>query len=69
MKDKNAGCIFYENQSAMNLVAMINVAPHILLLFRNNGLMYKEKKEYLYPCFSMAQLVYLYFFLEIFMCA
>ena len=43
--------------------------PLILLLFRNNGLVFQEKKEYLYPCYSMAQLVYLYFFLEMFMCA
>lgn len=41
--------------------------PCILLLFRNDGLVFKEKKEYLYPCFSMAQLVYLFFFLELFM--
>ncbi len=43
--------------------------PCILLLFRNNGLIFKEKKEYLYPLYSMAQFVYLYFFLELFMCA
>lgn len=43
--------------------------PLILLLFRNNGLVFQEKKEYIYPCCSMAQLVYLYFFLEMFMCA
>lgn len=41
--------------------------PCILLLFRNEGLVFKEKKEYLYPCFSIAQLVYLFFFLELFM--
>lgn len=41
--------------------------PYILLLFKNNGLVFKEKKDYLYPCFSMAQLVYLFFFLELFM--
>lgn len=43
--------------------------PCLLLLFRNNGLVFQEKKEYLYPCFGMAQLVYLFFFLELFMCA
>lgn len=43
--------------------------PCILLLFRNNGIIFKEKREYLYPLFSMAQLVYLYYFLELFMCA
>lgn len=43
--------------------------PCILLLFRNNGIIFKEKREYLYPLFSMAQFVYLYFFLEMFMCA
>jgi len=43
--------------------------PCILLLFRNNGVIFKEKREYLYPMFGMAQLVYLYFFLEMFMCA
>lgn len=43
--------------------------PLILLLFRHNGLVFEERKEYLYPCYSMAQLVYLYFFLEMFMCA
>lgn len=43
--------------------------PCILLLFRNNGLIFKEKREYLYPLFSMAQLIYLYNFLELFMCA
>lgn len=42
--------------------------PCILLLFRNNGLIFKKKMEYLFPCFSMAQMVYLYFFLEMFMC-
>ena len=43
--------------------------PCILLIFRNEGLIFKEKQEYLYPCFGMAQLVYLYFFLEMFMLA
>lgn len=43
--------------------------PCILLLFRNNGLIFKEKQEYLYPLFGMAQLIYLYNFLELFMCA
>lgn len=43
--------------------------PCILLLFRNNGIIFKEKREYLYPLFSIAQFVYLYFFLEMFMCA
>lgn len=41
--------------------------PCILLLFRNQGMIFKEKKEYLYPCFVMTQMVYLYFFLGIFM--
>lgn len=41
--------------------------PCILLLFRNEGLIYKEKKEYLYIIFSMAQLVYWYFFIRMFM--
>lgn len=43
--------------------------PCVLLLFRNNGIVFKEKREYLYPLFSMAQLVYMYSFLELFMCA
>ena len=43
--------------------------PCILLLFRNEGLVFKGRKEYLYPCFGMAQLLYLYFFVEMFMCA
>lgn len=43
--------------------------PCILLLFRNQGLVYKRNKEYLYVCFSMAQVVYMYFFIELFMCA
>ncbi|MDD6071720.1 MAG: hypothetical protein PUC12_13060, partial [Clostridiales bacterium] len=47
----------------------ILLLPCILLLIRNGGLVFKEKAEYLYPCFSMAQLVYLYFFIEMFMCA
>lgn len=41
--------------------------PCILLLFRNENLIYKEKKEYLYIIFSMAQLVYWYFFIRMFM--
>lgn len=41
--------------------------PCILLLFRNENLIYKEKKEYLYIGFSMAQLVYWYFFIRMFM--
>lgn len=41
--------------------------PCILLLFRSEGLMFKEKKEYLYIGYSMAQLVYWYFFLRMFM--
>ena len=41
--------------------------PCILLLFRNEGLVFKEKKEHLYIVFSMAQLVYWYFFLRMFM--
>lgn len=47
----------------------IAFVPCLLLIFRNNGVSFKEKQQYLYPCFSMAQLVYLYFFLELFMCA
>lgn len=43
--------------------------PCILLVFRSNGLVFVKKKEYLYPYFSMAQIIYLYFFLKIFMCA
>lgn len=43
--------------------------PCILLLFRNQGLVYKRNKEYLYVWFSMAQVVYMYFFIELFMCA
>lgn len=42
--------------------------PCILLLIRNNGLVFKEKEAYLYPCFGMAQLIYIYFFLGMFMC-
>lgn len=41
--------------------------PCILLLFRNEGLVFKEKKECLYIGYSMAQLVYWYFFLRMFM--
>lgn len=41
--------------------------PYILLLFRKEGIVFKEKKEYLYPLYSMGQLFYLYFFLEMFM--
>lgn len=43
--------------------------PCILLLFRNDDIVYRKKREYLYLSFCTAQLVYLYFFLEIFMCA
>lgn len=43
--------------------------PCVLLLFRNQGLVYKRNKEYLYIWFSMAQLAYMYFFIELFMCA
>lgn len=48
---------------------LILLLPCVLLLLRNNGLVFREKAEYLYPCFSMAQMIYLYFFMEIFMCA
>ena len=41
--------------------------PCILLLFRSEGLVFKEKKECLYIGYSMAQLVYWYFFLRMFM--
>lgn len=41
--------------------------PCILLLFRNEGLEFREKKEHLYVMYSMAQLVYWYFFLRMFM--
>lgn len=41
--------------------------PCILLLFRNDGLVFKGKKEHLYIGYSMAQLVYWYFFLRMFM--
>ena len=41
--------------------------PCILLLFRNEGLVFKEKREHLYIMYSMAQLVYWYFFLRMFM--
>lgn len=43
--------------------------PCILLLFQNQDLVYKRNKEHLYVWFSMAQLVYMYFFIELFMCA
>lgn len=43
--------------------------PCILLLFRSRGLVYKRNKEYLCVCFSMTQVVYMYFFWEMFMCA
>lgn len=41
--------------------------PCILLLFRNESLIYKGKIETVYPMFSMAQLIYWYFFLKMFM--
>lgn len=41
--------------------------PCILLLFRNEAVVFKGEKEYLYPMFSVAQLVYWYFFLRMFM--
>lgn len=43
--------------------------PCILLLFRDENIVYKSKKEYLYLYFSVAQIFYLYFFLEMFMLA
>ena len=43
--------------------------PCILLLFRDENIVYKKKKDYLYLYFSMAQIFYLYFFLEMFMLA
>lgn len=41
--------------------------PCILLMFRNKDLIIKENRKHLYLYFSMAQFVYLYFFLRIFM--
>ena len=41
--------------------------PCILLLFRNENLSYKGKIQVIYPMYSMAQLVYWYFFLRMFM--
>lgn len=41
--------------------------PCILLLFRNEFLTYKGKIESIYPVFSIAQLIYWYFFLRMFM--
>ena len=43
--------------------------PCILLLFRSEDIVFKKKREFLYPAFSMAQLIYLYFFMELFLCA
>ena len=41
--------------------------PCILLLFRSEDLVFKEKKECLYIGYSMAQIMYWYFFLRMFM--
>lgn len=43
--------------------------PCILMLFRNENIYFRQKKEYLYIGFSMAQLIYWYFFLQKFMLA
>lgn len=43
--------------------------PCILLLFRDENVVYQRRKDYLYLYFSVAQIVYLYFFLEMFMLA
>lgn len=43
--------------------------PFIVLLFRDENIVYQRKKEYLYLYFNMAQIIYLYFFLDMFMLA
>lgn len=43
--------------------------PCILLVFRNEDIVYPKRREYLYLYFSAAQIIYLYFFLEMFMVA
>lgn len=45
----------------------VSFLPCTLLLFRNEFLIYKGKIQSIYPVFSMAQLVYWYFFLRMFM--
>ena len=42
--------------------------PCILLLLRHGGLEFRKGKERLYPMFSMAQAVYLFFFIKMFLC-
>lgn len=42
--------------------------PCILLLLRHNGLVFQRGKNQLYPMFSMAQAVYLFFFIRMFLC-
>ena len=42
--------------------------PCIMLMFRNNKLSFNSTEDYLYPCYSMAQMFYLYFFIKMFMC-
>lgn len=42
--------------------------PCILLLLRHNGLVFQRGKKQLYPIFSMAQAVYLFFFIRMFLC-
>ena len=42
--------------------------PFILLLLRHSGLEFRQGKEQLYPMFSMAQAVYLFFFIKMFLC-
>lgn len=45
----------------------VSFLPCILLLFRNEFLVYKGKIQSVYPVFSMAQVIYWYFFLRMFM--
>lgn len=42
--------------------------PCILLLLRHGGLEFRKGKERLYPMFSMAQAIYLFFFIKMFLC-
>ena len=45
-----------------------NKTRHVML-FRNENVYFRQKKEHLYIGFGMAQLVYWYFFLQKFMLA